>query len=129
VAGAGGHGRVHRRPCPWLPLGEENLARAVDRQEADPASLLSLTTRLLHLRRETPALRHGSFDVLQADASLLVARRRFGGQSLLVLINMSNQPVAWPQDVAQEGTVLVAENDASLGYLPGFAALIVEERI
>ena len=115
-------------PSPWLPLGEENLARAVDRQEADPASLLSLTTRLLRLRRENPALRHGSFDVLHADAALLVARRRFGGQSLLVLVNMSNQPVAWPQDVPQEGTALVAENDASLGTLPGFAALIVEER-
>jgi alpha-glucosidase len=115
-------------PSPWLPLGEENLARAVDRQEADPASLLSLTTRLLRLRRENPALRHGSFDVLHADAALLVARRRFGGQSLLVLVNMSNQPVAWPQDVPQEGTALVAENDASLGTLPNFAALIVEER-
>jgi alpha-glucosidase len=115
-------------PSPWLPLGEENLARAVDRQEADPASLLSLTTRLLRLRRENPALRHGSFEVLHADAALLVARRRFGGQSLLVLVNMSNQPVAWPQDVPQEGTALVAENDASLGTLPGFAALIVEER-
>jgi len=115
-------------PSPWLPLGEENLARAVDRQEADPASLLSLTTRLLRLRRENPALRHGSFDVLHADAALLVARRRFGGQSLLVLVNMSNQPVAWPQDVPQDGIALVAENDASLGTLPGFAALIVEER-
>jgi alpha-glucosidase len=115
-------------PSPWLPLGEENLARAVDRQEADPASLLSLTTRLLRLRRENPALRHGSFEVLHADAALLVARRRFGGQSLLVLVNMSNQPVAWPQDVPQEGTALVAENDASLGTLPNFAALIVEER-
>lgn len=116
-------------PAPWLPLGEENLARAVDRQEADPASLLALTTRLLHLRRQSPALRHGSFAVLHADASLLVARRQFAGHSLLVVINMGNQPVAWPQDLAQEGTVLVAENDASLGYLPGFAALIIEERI
>jgi alpha-glucosidase len=111
--------------CPW--------ARKTSRARWTARRLIRLAAVAHHaaaaLRRDTPALRHGSFDVLQADASLLVARRRYAGQSLLVLINMSNQPVAWPQDVAQEGTVLVAENDASLGYLPGFAALIVEERI
>jgi alpha-glucosidase len=116
-------------PAPWLPLGDENLARAVDRQEGNPASMLALTSRLLKLRRETPALRHGSFDVLHADAALLVARRRHEGSAVLVVINMSNQAVAWPVEIAAEGTVLVAENDASLGYLPPFAALIVQERI
>ena len=40
---------------PWLPLGEDNLARAVDRQDPDPASLLNLTRELIALRNRHPA--------------------------------------------------------------------------
>ena len=48
--GEGGFGSE----TPWLPLGEENLARSVERQAADPASLLSLTREVIALRRSSP---------------------------------------------------------------------------
>jgi len=38
---------------PWLPIGEDHLALAVDRQNADPESLLNLTRRLLAFRHRT----------------------------------------------------------------------------
>jgi len=57
---------------PWLPLGSKNHARAADRQEADPASLLHFTRGLLALRKAHPALRIGEFGgVLHADAAVL----------------------------------------------------------
>jgi alpha-glucosidase len=39
---------------PWLPMGAENLSRAVDVQEAEPTSLLHWTRNLLALRRARP---------------------------------------------------------------------------
>ena len=113
---------------PWLPLGEDNLARAADRQEPDPASLLNLTRRLLALRQQHPALRWGSYDVLQADEALLVVRRRHPEQRLAAVFNFTGAAQPWPAALPAAGTVLAAVNGASLDTLPPFAALLLEEQ-
>ena len=113
--------------APWLPLGEENLARAVDRQEADPASLLNLTRRLLSLRRDYPALRLGSFTVIHADESVLVVRREHQGRSVVGLFNLSAEPALWPMAIATGGSVIVSVNGATPGDLPAFGALLIVE--
>ncbi|HUD30565.1 MAG TPA: alpha-amylase family glycosyl hydrolase, partial [Novosphingobium sp.] len=92
--------------APWLPLSAGNLERAVDRQEADPSSLLNLTRELLRLRRGSPALRRGSCEVLLADAHRLVLRRTVDGDSLLAVFNMSAATAAWPDEVPVHGRVL-----------------------
>ncbi|NML94825.1 alpha-amylase family glycosyl hydrolase [Novosphingobium olei] len=114
---------------PWLPVGSGNLSRAVDRQEADPASLLNLTTRLLHLRRANPALRWGDFTVVHADDAVLAVRRKYGEQSLVGVFNMGAQPRAVPAGLTGGGNELASVNGATLEQLPAFAALLVEERI
>ncbi|MBF9149938.1 alpha-amylase family glycosyl hydrolase [Novosphingobium jiangmenense] len=114
---------------PWLPVGEENLARAVDRQEADQSSLLNLTTKLLKLRRENDALRLGTFEVLHADECLLAIRRLSGEQSIAGLFNLSSVPVVWPQGLVREGKEIASVNGATAGQLPPFGALLIEERI
>ncbi len=114
---------------PWLPVGEENLARAVDRQEADPSSLLNLTSDLLRLRRENDALRLGSFEVLHADECLLAIRRVSGEQSIAGLFNLSSVPVVWPLGLVRDGKELASVNGATVGQLPPFGALLIEERI
>ncbi|WP_225007505.1 MULTISPECIES: alpha-amylase family glycosyl hydrolase [Novosphingobium] len=114
---------------PWLPVGAGNLARAVDRQEADPDSLLNLTTRLLSLRRQTPALRLGDFTVIHADECLLAIRRTSGTQTIVALFNMGPEPRKVPVGLVQGGEELASVNGATLEQLPGFAALLVDERI
>ncbi|WP_298282521.1 alpha-amylase family glycosyl hydrolase [Novosphingobium sp.] len=119
---------------PWLPVGEDNLARAVDRQEADPHSLLNLTTALLRLRRDNPALRLGTFDVLYADEYILVIRRVSAQQSIAGYFNLSPEPRDWPQGLTGEGEQLASVNGASFtdahgGQIPPFGALLIEERI
>ena len=113
---------------PWLPLGDDNLARAVDRQDGDPASLLNLTRELLALRRTHSALRHGACTALLADDARLVLRREAGGQTILAVFNMTAQPAAWPADLAQTGAVLMAINGASPGHLPPFGAVLIREK-
>ncbi|WP_100866815.1 alpha-amylase family glycosyl hydrolase [Novosphingobium kunmingense] len=111
---------------PWLPLGKDNLSRATDRQECDPASLLNLTRDLVALRKADPALREGTFETLLADDSVLAFRRRAEGRSLLCAFNLSAQPQAWP--VKAPGTVLIAVNGAQPGsHLPAFGGIVIEE--
>ncbi|HKY82303.1 MAG TPA: alpha-amylase family glycosyl hydrolase [Sphingobium sp.] len=110
---------------PWLPLGEENLARAVDAQEADPASLLNFTRAMLALRRANPALRHGRMELLLEDGSRLVFRRVAGKQALLCVFNLSNEPAAWPKEVSVAGELLSAVNGATMGILPPFGAVLI----
>ena len=113
---------------PWLPMGAENLSRAVDVQEAEPTSLLHWTRSLLALRRATPALRLGSFEVIHADADVLAFVRRHEGQAVAGLFNLSSRPVALPEGLAIAGQVLASVNGASLegaGDLPGYGGLLV----
>lgn len=108
---------------PWLPLGEENLARAVDRLSAEPETLLKLTRRLLTLRRSRKALRQGSCEIILADDTRLVLRRSCEGENILALFNMTDTPRAWPGTVPVKGEVLAAVNGATLGTLPAWSGL------
>lgn len=112
---------------PWLPLGEENLTLAVDRQRDDPDSLLNLTARLLDLRRNSPALRLGSCEVVHADECSLVLRRHAANQTVLGVFNLSDRPCAWPLSAPVQGAVLLAVNEARAGMLPPFGAVLFEE--
>lgn len=114
---------------PWLPIGDENLLRAVDGQESDAASLLNLTTQLLHLRRENPALKVGSFTVLLADEQVLAVQRVAKTQTITAVFNLSAMPAAWPDTLGLNGVALTSVNGAGIGELPEYGGLwIVTEQ-
>lgn len=110
---------------PWLPLGAENMARAVDRQEADPASLLNLTRRMIALRAAHPALRTGTCEVLLADSARLVLRRAAAGETILAVFNLSDAEAAWPAEAGEGGRLIEGVNGAQPGRLPPFGAVLV----
>jgi len=113
---------------PWLPLGDENCAQAVDRQEADPESLLHLTRQLLGLRRRHPALRRGSFKALHAKGDVLVFRRETDGESLLCAFNLGADGAKWPAGLSHaDAEVVIAVNGADKDALPPFGAVILRE--
>ncbi len=112
---------------PWLPVGTDNLARAVDRQEGDPASPLNLTRELLALRRAHPALRAGACTVALADDQRLVLRRQTGADRVLCLFNFGAMATDWPAGFSANGRVLAAVNGAQPGHLPAFGAILIEE--
>ncbi|MBH1998482.1 MAG: alpha glucosidase [Sphingomonadaceae bacterium] len=113
---------------PWLPIGEDNIARAVDAQQADPQSLLHFTRAMLALRKRTPALRHGSLEILIADASCLVFRRHTDAQSMLCVFNLGATDREWPIDAPTAGTASLCVNGATIDALPPFGAIIIDER-
>lgn len=80
---------------PWLPLGSEHSIIAVDRQEADPSSLLHFTRAVLALRNRHPALQTGSLEVLRADDTTLAFERVDGANRLLCVFNFRDRPTPW----------------------------------
>jgi alpha-glucosidase len=110
---------------PWLPLGEANLVRAVDRQASNPASLLNWTRRLIGLRAEYRALRIGCCEVLLADDQRLVLRRAVEGEELVAIFNLSDEAAAWPAQAGTGGTPIESANGAERGHLPPLGAVLI----
>ena len=84
---------------PWLPLGPAGTGITVAEQERDPRSLLALYRALLRLRRAEPALSVGSIGDVQASGAVLSYQRQLGARTLLVALNLGNEP----QDCALRG--------------------------
>jgi len=62
-------------------------------QEADPDSLLNWTRRLLRERKRHPAFGRGDLHILPCEnRAILAYLRAFGGETLLVINNLSSQP-------------------------------------
>ena len=77
----------------WLPAEASHAPLAVARQDGDPSSILGHCRALLALRRQSPALRRGSFDVVSATADHLVFRRTYADETLLCAFNFGRAPL------------------------------------
>ncbi|GGD84801.1 alpha-glucosidase [Tsuneonella deserti] len=109
---------------PWLPLGAENAARAVDRQNADQNSLLSHTRKVLRLRKAHPALHHGTVSLCTAEGDGLTLERVADGETVRCLFNLGAGTIVL--DGGNDGRVLAAVNGATAKRLPPFGALVLE---
>jgi alpha-glucosidase len=92
---------------PWLPLPPDTDTVNVVAQRDDPDSMLTLTRRLLRLRREHPILRDGSFDpTVDAAEGIVAFRRVTDAGTALVALNVTADARALPGPWA--GSVLAA---------------------
>ncbi len=75
---------------------------SVEEQETEPGSLLHFYRKMLQLRREHPALREGTIEVLALQSSVRGAwafRRSLGNETIVAVFNFSSMPA----DVSIEG--------------------------
>jgi alpha-glucosidase len=112
---------------PWLPLGPDHTAMAVDAQEADPASMLALTRMLIALRNANEAMLIGDLRIIEARGGLLVFERRCANQHLVCAFNMGGTPAEWHPAQPDRWHVVKSVNDASTGLLPAYGATIMEK--
>ncbi len=75
---------------PWLPVPAEHLPLAVDRQQADPASVLAFARAHLAWRRAQPALKTGTERFLDSAEPLLLVERKHPAQTILAAFNFEN---------------------------------------
>jgi len=122
---------------PWLPLAPSHDALSVERQAADPASLLTLTRALLAARRASPALSVGDWAEVDVGEGILAYHRRAADDERLVVLNFADArrtvpvPGRWAVEVATGARVAVpagagpgggeevVEGELALGALAG----------
>ncbi len=109
---------------PWLPVGQDNLARAVDVQDANPQSLLSFTRQCIALRKAHAALAIGEVSRCEAEGDFLLIERTLPGDTMRCLFNLGKAPIVVPAH-ARGGNVLMHANGADAQRLPAFGALVL----
>ena len=112
--------------APWLPVGPDHAALAVDRQEREPGSLLYLTRRLLAFRKANPALAIGDLTLVEVGPSLLVFERRAADQTMLCIFNMGPRPVEWQPAHPERWQLRDGVNHPGGWTFAGYAALVAE---
>ena len=70
--------------------------------------MLSLYRRLLALRREQPALRVGSFRLLEPDEHVFAYERAHGGVRWIAVLNFSGEPQTYRLPADDEAEVAVS---------------------
>jgi len=93
---------------PWLPVGPEHRALAVDRQTDDPDSLLSFTRRALALRNGSEALLAGDLRFVDAAPGLIAFERHAVGERLLCAFNLSETVQHWSPPEPDRWTLRMA---------------------
>lgn len=83
---------------PWLPVSENFKEINVEKQTAEPHSLLNFYKKVIHLRNETPTLHAGSLEIANefCGKEILAYRRILNGERHMVLLNMSSRTVKSP---------------------------------
>jgi alpha-glucosidase len=79
----------------WLPIPKKHYSEAVDKQNADPHSLLNTWRKLMHWRKQQPALIAGDFKALDTEEPILAFMREYAEQNLLCVFNLSNESVSY----------------------------------
>ncbi len=112
---------------PWLPLGPDHKAMAVDVEEADATSMLALTRRLIAFRNANEAMLVGDLSIVEAQGDLLVFERRSANQHLICAFNMGGAATDWQPAQPDRWRLVKSVNDAAPGSLTAYAAKIMEK--
>jgi alpha-glucosidase len=106
----------------WLPQPEEWKKLTVERQAADPGSMLRLYRNALSLRRRLPALGDGQLAWVEAGQDLLAFHREPG---FLCVVNLVDRPADLAKELVPQGADVVLASgpvDAG-GRVPGATAV------
>jgi alpha-glucosidase len=89
---------------PWLPVPLTYETHNVASEQKDPNSILNFYKNLLELRHTNKALLDGDYvAVNQNDANVYSYLRRYKGQAVLVVLNMSENPQNVSFNLSKQG--------------------------
>jgi alpha-glucosidase len=98
---------------PWLPVSAEWRRVNVAVEQEDATSLLSLYRRLLRIRKQSPALRQGTFRCLNGspDCLIYVRESRETLERMLIVINFSDGARQVSLNAMHEGGEVLLSSD------------------
>jgi alpha-glucosidase len=89
---------------PWLPVPPSFKTHNVESELKDPDSVLQFYKHVLALRHEDPSLREGEYVGLNEDQPNVISYlRRYKGEAVLVVLNMSGTEQKMSFDLAKQG--------------------------
>jgi alpha-glucosidase len=91
---------------PWLPVPQEHIARAVNRETADRSSVLAHYRQMIDFRKAHPALRDGSIAFVDSPDGVLAFLREQGGEKILCAFNLTGSSVRFALPVGMKVTPL-----------------------
>ncbi len=91
---------------PWLPVSQDHIARAANREDVDQSSVLAHYRRMIAFRKAHPALVSGSIRFVETPDDVLGFIREGGGEKILALFNLGSAPVTADLPPGVEVTVL-----------------------
>jgi alpha-glucosidase len=89
------------RQNPWLPVNPEHLKLSAARQDTEADSVLAFYRRFIEWRKQQPALRLGSMELLPAHDQVVAFSRTHAGDSMLCAFNLSDRPARYPVGLPQ----------------------------
>jgi len=102
---------------PWLPVPQEHLALAVDRQAGDADSMLEHYRRFLAFRRAHPAFASGDIDFLAADDDVVIFTREHGNDQIVCAFNLGSRPAS--VDLGAESMLEASDGHGFTGTAEG----------
>ncbi|MGB5949004.1 MAG: alpha-glucosidase family protein [Parvibaculum sp.] len=101
--------------APWLPVPDYHCSRAVDAQERSETSVLVFARRLIHFRKQQPALVTGDIRFVEAAGDAILAFERMSeGQRLLCVFNLGRNEAGYELP-ANAGETLISTGEVELG--------------
>jgi alpha-glucosidase len=90
---------------PWLPVHPNHTAVNVEKEAADPGSVLSFYRELVWLRKRTPALNQGAYRPLVSEPTdCLAFLRVHEGQTVVVMLNFAGKRVQVPVSLREHSS-------------------------
>ena len=103
---------------PWLPVDAAHAKLAVDKQEGDDRSVLSLFRDVFALRRSSEALRRGNLEILDAPENILAVRRTLSREEWICVYNFSTDETDWAPPAAQKYGIKLSVNFENTSMTP-----------
>ncbi|MCD2137692.1 alpha,alpha-phosphotrehalase [Salinicoccus halitifaciens] len=111
---------------PWIETAPNYPEINAEKAVADKTSVFYTYKKLIEMRHEMEILTSGDIrPMLMKDRNLFVYERTLDGESLLVIANYSDKYVAWPEEIARGGEVLISNYDDRDNELRPFEALMI----
>lgn len=96
---------------PWLAVNSNYPSINVADQEGDSDSILNYFRNMIRLRKQHLTLVYGTFELLDVDhTQLFVYKRQLAEQTLLIVLNFSDQPATLQESIDLSNSKILIRN-------------------
>ncbi|EHD0822756.1 alpha,alpha-phosphotrehalase [Staphylococcus pseudintermedius] len=111
---------------PWIEVANNYNTVNVEAAMADPESILYTYKKLIQLRHEHDIVTYGEVVPRYLDhPQLFVYERRYQGDTLLIIANMTSEKVTLPEDLDRSGSVVLQNGIIEGNELEAYATIVV----